>query len=196
MRRIKPMVTISAVTVVIAFGMQVQAGEGAKATVEVAAAKESAPEFSGISHWLNSRPLKLADLRGKVVLVDFWTYGCYNCVNTLPYVTELQAKYGNKGFTVIGVHTPEFAYEKSTDSVAGAIKRHGITYPVAQDNDFATWNAYHNQYWPAQYVVDQNGEIVLKHAGEGSYEQIDRTIQGLLAGPRASQPSGPVMVTK
>ena len=146
----------------------------------VAAVKGEAPEFSGITNWFNSAPLKLADLRGKVVLVDFWTYGCVNCVNTLPHVTALYEKYRDRGLVIVGVHTPEFPFERSAGNVQAALKRHGITYPVAQDNDSATWNAWRNQYWPAQYIVDQNGRVVFQHAGEGQYEEIDRTIARLL----------------
>lgn len=146
----------------------------------VATVKGDAPEFAGISNWFNSAPLKLADLRGKVVLVDFWTYGCVNCVNTLPHVTALYAKYKDRRLVVVGVHTPEFPFERSAGNVQAALKRHGITYPVAQDNDSATWNAWRNQYWPAQYVVDQNGRVVFQHAGEGQYEEIERTIARLL----------------
>jgi thiol-disulfide isomerase/thioredoxin len=146
----------------------------------VAAAQGAAPNFTGIGKWFNSAPLNIADLRGKVVLVDFWTYGCVNCVNTLPHVAELHAKYRDRGLVVVGVHTPEFPFERSASNVQAALKRHGITYPVAQDNDSQTWNAWHNQYWPAQYIVDQNGKIVFQHDGEGQYEQIDRTIARLL----------------
>ncbi len=103
----------------------------------VAAAQNAAPNFVGISNWFNSAPLNIADLRGKVVLVDFWTYGCVNCVNTLPHVTELYAKYKDRGLVVVGVHTPEFPFERSAANVQAALKRHGITYPVAQDNEFA-----------------------------------------------------------
>jgi thiol-disulfide isomerase/thioredoxin len=150
-----------------------------EAPFKVAAVQGTAPEFAGISNWFNSAPLKLADLRGKVVLVDFWTYGCVNCVNTLPHVTELYAKYRDRGLVVVGVHTPEFPFERSASNVQAALKRHGITYPVAQDNDSQTWNAYRNQYWPAQYIIDRNGKIVFQHDGEGQYEQIDRTIARL-----------------
>jgi len=115
-----------------------------------------------------------------VVLVDFWTYGCINCVNTLPHLARLQEKYKDLGLIIIGVHSPEFAFEKSTTNVAAAIKRHGITYPVAQDNEFATWNAYRNRFWPAQYIVDKSGKIVFEHAGEGAYSEIEQTIQRLL----------------
>ena len=137
----------------------------------------AAPNFVGIKAWLNSSPLNIGDLRGKVVLVDFWTYGCYNCVNTLPHVTRLYDTYKDKGLIVVGVHTPEFPFEKSTDTVQAAIKRYGIRYPVAQDNEYATWNAYHNQYWPSQYIIDRSGKIVFEHAGEGQYQEIERTIQ-------------------
>jgi thiol-disulfide isomerase/thioredoxin len=151
------------------------------APVTVAAAsQQAAPDFTGISNWFNSKPLNIADLRGKVVLVDFWTYGCVNCVNTLPHVTELYAKYKDRGFVVVGVHTPEFPFERSASNVQAALRRHGITYPVAQDNDSRTWDAYRNQYWPAQYIIDQSGRIVFQHAGEGRYEEIDRTVAQLL----------------
>jgi thiol-disulfide isomerase/thioredoxin len=142
--------------------------------------QRAAPNFVGISNWLNSGPLNITDLRGKVVLVDFRTYGCINCVNTLPQVTRLYQAYRDKGLVVVGVHTPEFPFEKVTGNVQTAIKRHGITYPVAQDNDYATWKAYRNEYWPAQYIVDQSGRIVFEHAGEGQYDEIERTIQKLL----------------
>ncbi|MET4388562.1 thiol-disulfide isomerase/thioredoxin [Bradyrhizobium sp. F1.4.3] len=151
------------------------------APIRVAAAShETAPDFAGISNWFNSKPLSIADLRGKVVLVDFWTYGCVNCVNTLPHVTDLYAKYKDRGLVVVGVHTPEFPFERSASNVQAALKRHGITYPVAQDNDSRTWNAYRNQYWPAQYIIDQNGKIVFQHEGEGRYDEIDRTVARLL----------------
>ena len=133
-------------------------------------ARRPRPNFTGISNWFNSAPLNIADLRGKVVLVDFWTYGCVNCVNTLPHVTELYAKYKDRGLVVVGVHTPEFPFERSASNVQAALKRHGITYPVAQDNDSQTWNAYRNQYWPAQYIIDQSGKIVFQHDGEGQYD--------------------------
>jgi thiol-disulfide isomerase/thioredoxin len=150
------------------------------ARVEVAEVTGQAPNFKGITNWLNSQPLNMGDLRGKVVMVNFWTYGCYNCVNTLPHVTKLHAKYKDKGLVIVGVHTPEFPFEKSLSNVQAALKRHGIEYPVAQDNDSATWTAYRNRYWPAQYIVDQSGKIVYTHAGEGAYDEIEKTIESLL----------------
>ena len=153
---------------------------GEVAPLQIAAVQGTAPNFVGINNWFNSAPLNIADLRGKVVLVDFWTYGCVNCVNTLPHVTELYAKYKDRGLVVVGVHTPEFPFERSASNVQTALKRHGITYPVAQDNDSKTWEAYHNQYWPSQYIVDQSGKIVYQHDGEGGYEEMDKTIARLL----------------
>jgi thiol-disulfide isomerase/thioredoxin len=150
------------------------------APVRLADAQRAAPNFVGIDNWLNSGPMNIADLRGKVVLVDFWTSGCINCIRTLPYVTRLYDAYKSKGLIIVGVHTPEFPFEKSTSTVETAIKRYGIRYPVAQDNEFATWKVYRNQYWPAQYIVDKSGKIVFEHAGEGRYDEIERTIQKLL----------------
>jgi thiol-disulfide isomerase/thioredoxin len=158
-------------------------GEAARETtapIEIAAAQGTAPDFTGIGKWYNSAPLNIADLRGKVVLVNFWTYGCVNCINALPHVVALNEKYKDRGLVVVGVHTPEFPFERSAANVQSALKRHGITYPVAQDNDSKTWNAWRNQYWPAQYIIDQNGKIVFQHAGEGQYEQIDSTVARLL----------------
>lgn len=140
----------------------------------------TAPELVGINQWLNSGPLSLAALRGKVVLVNFWTYACSNCINTLPHVTRLYDTFKGRGLVVIGVHTPEFPFEKSTANVQAAIQRYGIHYPVAQDNNFATWKAYGNQYWPAQYILDRSGRIVFTHAGEGQYDVIERTVRDLL----------------
>ncbi|MBF0478020.1 MAG: cytochrome c biogenesis protein DipZ [Candidatus Omnitrophica bacterium] len=142
----------------------------------------SAPEFSGIAHWFNtSSPLSMTDLRGKVVLIDFWTYTCINCVRTLPYVTNWYEKYKNNNFVVIGVHTPEFAFEKSSHNVENAIKQFNITYPVAQDNEYQTWQAFDNQYWPAEYLIDTQGHIRHTHFGEGNYEETEKVIKMLLA---------------
>jgi len=160
-------------------GISAEVARDGTAAFIVAAAQNTAPDFA-VSNWFNSAPLNIASLRGKVVLVDFWTYGCVNCVNTLPHVTELYAKYKDRGLVVVGIHTPEFPFERSASNVQAALKRHGITYPVAQDNDSRTWNAYGNRYWPAQYIVDQSGKIVFQHDGEGQYEQMDRIIARLL----------------
>ncbi|WP_042302202.1 thioredoxin family protein [Paraburkholderia kururiensis] len=146
-----------------------------------AAAAPTAPEFTGIDKWLNSPPLTLQQLRGKVVLVDFWTYTCINCIHTLPYVKQWNEKYRNQGLAVIGVHTPEYPFERDTGNVKTAIARFGISYPVAQDNEYATWNAWGNQYWPAFYLLDRKGRIVYSHFGEGNYAQTEAAIQHALA---------------
>ncbi len=140
-----------------------------------------APDFVGITKWLNTdKPYTLAELKGKIVLVDFWTYTCINCIRTLPYVTSWYEKYKDKGFVVIGVHTPEFEFEKKTENVEAAIKQYNIHYPVAQDNSYATWNAYANHYWPAEYLIDAKGQVRRVHFGEGEYDQTEMAIQDLL----------------
>lgn len=139
-----------------------------------------APEFVGINQWLNSEGITMADLKGKVVLVDFWTYTCINCIRTLPHVTTWYNTYKDDGFVVIGVHTPEFEFEKNTNNVQSAIDQYEILYPVAQDNDFATWKAYDNHYWPAKYLIDAEGNIRYVHFGEGKYEETEEAIRTLL----------------
>ncbi len=153
------------------------------ATAASAAPAVAAPEFTGIDTWLNSAPLTMQQLRGKVVLVDFWTYTCINCIRTLPYVKSWHAKYKDQGLVVVGVHTPEYPIERSTNNVKDALKRFDIQYPVAQDNRYATWQAYSNQYWPAFYLIDKTGKIVYTHFGEGRYEETEATIRKLLAQP-------------
>ncbi len=140
-----------------------------------------APELAGIERWHNSAPLKLSELRGKVVLVDFWTYSCINCIHTIPYVNEWYRKYRDQGLVVIGVHTPEYPFERDARNVADALGRFGIRYPVAQDNRYDTWNAYGNRYWPALYLVDANGRIVYTRFGEGQYEKTEAAIRDALA---------------
>jgi thiol-disulfide isomerase/thioredoxin len=147
---------------------------------------KAAPEFQNIDKWLNSEPLKINELRGKVVLVDFWTYTCINCLNHLPSVQSWHEKYKDKGLVVVGVHTPEFAYEKSTKNVQDAIKKLQIKHAVAQDNSYATWKAFDNHYWPAVYLIDKQGRIVYSHFGEGSYGTTEAKIQALLAEPSTS----------
>ena len=141
----------------------------------------AAPDFAGIDQWLNSKPLTMAGLRGKVVLVDFWTYSCINCIRTLPYVEGWYQKYAAEGLVIVGVHTPEFAFEHDTGNVAAATARFGITYPVAQDNEYSTWTAFGNEYWPADYLIDATGHIRSQHFGEGDYNQTESEIRGLLA---------------
>ncbi len=138
----------------------------------------------GITQWFNTQngqPITAADMRGKVVLVDFWTYSCINCIRTLPYITDWQKKYADKGLLIIGIHTPEFAFEKVPANVANALTKYDITYPVGLDNDFATWNAFDNHYWPAKYLFDSSGTLVYTHFGEGEYNVTEKKIQELLA---------------
>ena len=142
--------------------------------------KIPAPELTGLTSWENSQPLKLADLKGKVVLVDFWTYSCVNCLRAIPYVEKWYETYKDKGFVVIGVHTPEFAFEHLPDNVASAVKAHRLTYPIAQDNDYGTWNAFGNNSWPADYLIDREGNVRDVHLGEGDYDKSERSIQALL----------------
>lgn len=138
-------------------------------------------DFIGITKWLNTdTPISIHDLKGKVVLVDFWTYTCINCIRTLPHVTAWYDKYKDQGFVVIGVHTPEFEFEKDSSNVLNAIKQYNIHYPVPQDNNYATWNNYSNQYWPAEYLIDTRGNIRRTHFGEGEYDETERAIQVLL----------------
>jgi cytochrome c biogenesis protein CcdA/thiol-disulfide isomerase/thioredoxin len=139
------------------------------------------PPLSGALEWLNSPPLTRESLKGKVVLVDFWTYSCINCLRAIPYVRAWAEKYKNQGLVVIGVHAPEFAFEKNIDNVRRAVADLAITYPVAIDNDYAIWRAFDNQYWPAHYFIDAAGRIRHHHFGEGDYEESERVIQQLLA---------------
>jgi cytochrome c biogenesis protein CcdA/thiol-disulfide isomerase/thioredoxin len=142
-----------------------------------------APDFVNTGRWFNTpggRPLDLAALRGRVVLVDFWTYTCINCLRTLPYLEAWDARYRRQGLTIVGVHTPEFPFERSAGNVATAIRREGIRYPVAQDNARSTWDAWGNQYWPAEYLIDASGQVREAHFGEGDYDASERAIRSLL----------------
>ncbi len=142
---------------------------------------DRAPAFTGITRWINSPPLTAHELRGKVLLVDFWTFECINCLHALPQVKALDAKYREQGLVVVGVHTPELAAERDSGNLLAAVQRLGITFAVAQDNDYATWNAWHNQYWPAQYVIDRQGRVIFTHIGEGGYGAIERAVRTALA---------------
>ncbi len=139
-----------------------------------------APSIIPGGEWFNTKPLTLAELKGKVVIVDFWTYTCINCQRTLPYLQSWWSKYKDKGLVVIGVHSPEFEFEKDANNLSKAIKDFGLTYPIVQDNDFSTWRAYNNQYWPAKYIIDSNGNIRFTHFGEGNYDETEKDIQDLL----------------
>ncbi|MGI0036136.1 MAG: thioredoxin family protein [Nitrososphaera sp.] len=140
-----------------------------------------APELAGISGYINTDYVSLANLKGKVVLVDFWTYSCINCIRTIPYLNAWHEKYVDQGLVIVGVHTPEFEFEKNYDNVKAAVEKFGIKYPVAQDNDKVTWKAYENRYWPRKYLVDGEGYIRYDHIGEGAYAETEKVIQTLLA---------------
>jgi cytochrome c biogenesis protein CcdA/thiol-disulfide isomerase/thioredoxin len=150
-----------------------------------------APSFTGISHWLNTageRPLTFASLRGKVVLVDFWTYSCINCIRTLPHLRAWYAAYHRNGLEIVGVHTPEFAFEHVLSNVRGATHGLHVTWPVALDNDYKTWSAYSNEYWPAEYLIDKLGRVRHVHFGEGEYDRTEQAIRALLTEAGASVP--------
>ncbi len=144
------------------------------------AAPYAAPPVEGIAKWLNSSPLEMKALKGQVVLIDFWTYSCINCIRTLPYIKGWHEKYKDKGLVVIGVHAPEFDFEGRPENVERAIKKFNITYPVAMDNDFTTWKNYDNHYWPAHYLIDREGRVVYAHFGEGNYARTENNIRYLL----------------
>lgn len=139
-----------------------------------------APDFTGIDSWLNSEPLKIDDLKGKVVLVDFWTYSCINCIRTQPYLKSWYENYSDDDFEIIGVHAPEFSFEKVKKNVEKATKEAGLKYPIALDNGFSTWNNYQNQYWPASYLIDAKGKVRRVHFGEGGYKETEEAIRGLI----------------
>jgi thiol-disulfide isomerase/thioredoxin len=151
-----------------------------------------APEFSGITGWINSEPLTLKEMRGRVVLIDFWTYSCVNCLRTFPYLREWDDRYRAAGLTIVGVHAPEFAFERVEANVRENTKRLKLRYPIALDNRFGTWSAWHNQYWPAKYLIDRNGRVRYYHFGEGEYSATEETIRTLLAerGGPVPRPSG------
>ena len=140
-----------------------------------------APELANVNGYINSEPITLADLRGKVVLVDFWTYSCINCIRTIPYLNAWHEKYADEGLVIVGVHTPEFEFEKDYNNVKAAVEKFDIKYPVAQDNEKGTWEAYENRYWPRKYLIDPEGYIRYDHIGEGAYAETEKVIQLLLA---------------
>jgi len=147
-----------------------------------------APSFQGITAWLNSPPLTVEALRGKVVLVDFWTYSCINCIRTLPFLRSFYAHYQAFGLEIVGVHSPEFEFEKVRSNVAAAVKEHRVVWPVAMDNDLRTWDAYANRYWPHVYLIDRNGHIRYDFIGEGHDEELQASIRTLLGGAGVTLP--------
>jgi cytochrome c biogenesis protein CcdA/thiol-disulfide isomerase/thioredoxin len=149
----------------------------------------AAPSFAGLVGWINTRPLTLQALRGKVVLIDFWTYSCVNCLRTLPFVRGWDDRYRSSGLVVVGVHSPEFAFEKEAANVRENVRRLAIHYPVALDSQLGTWTAWHNQYWPAKYLIDRRGHVRHYHFGEGEYDKTEQAIRQLLAEGRTSLPA-------
>jgi thiol-disulfide isomerase/thioredoxin len=162
-------------------------GNGSLESCTVSATLENcgpAPDFQDITAWLNTpggAPLTLQSLRGKVVLVDFWTYSCINCQRTIPHVEAWYKRYSADGLVVVGVHTPEFAFEHVVSNVQSAVRQFGVTYPVAIDNNYSTWSAYNNEYWPAEYLIDASGHVRHEDFGEGQYTQTETLIRQLLA---------------
>lgn len=148
-------------------------------------AQGAMPSLNGAVQWLNSPALTNESLKGKVVLVDFWTFDCINCKHTLPYVKDWAKKYEKDGLVVIGVHTPEYGFERIIDNVKDKVKEYGITYPVAIDNNYAIWRNFENQYWPAHYLVDAKGQVRFTHFGEGRYDAQEKMIQQLLEEAKA-----------
>ena len=173
------MTRVLAILPVLAASLAMEAG---------AASAARAPEFTHrqAAEWINSRPLTLENLRGQVVLVEFWTYGCSNCRNTMPWLKAAHARYRDQGFVVVSVHTPEFEEERDAGNVRAAVKRLGIEYPVMLDNDFSYWKAFNNRYWPAFYLIDRQGRVQARafgelHAGTARGDDFEKTIQSLLA---------------
>lgn len=146
----------------------------------------AAPDFDGITGWINSEPLSMSQLKGKVVLVDFWTYTCVNCIRTFPYLKEWHNKYSDGGLRIVGVHTPEFLFEHERANVEKAVTEFGLQYPIAQDNDFKTWRAFSNRFWPHKYLIDKDGLVRYHVIGEGQYQETEQWIQRLLAETGAS----------
>ena len=175
---------------VVFIGATLMARTAGRAETVDPALKIEAPEISGGIKWLNSKPLKLANLRGKVVLIDFWEYTCVNCIRTMPYLRSWHEKYADKGLVIIGVHTPEFAFARLEENVAQAAKKFDLKYPLVVDSNYAIWTAYSNRFWPAKYLVDKDGLIRYFHFGEGAYGSTEKAIQDLLkeANPKVKLP--------
>jgi thiol-disulfide isomerase/thioredoxin len=149
-------------------------------SISYAGSPKLAHELVGLTSWINSDPKSLHELRGQVILLEFWTFGCINCVRTLPHVERWYQTYKTQGFEIIGIHSPEFDYERVPANVANAIQQHNLSYPAALDNEWSTWKAYNNHYWPALYLIDKKGLVRYVHLGEGKYDLTEQAIQGLL----------------
>jgi thiol-disulfide isomerase/thioredoxin len=171
---------LAAVAVAAALVISFPGNWNGTARAQEPGAAAPAPEFAGVDRWFNSPPLTIAGLRGKVVLVEFWTHECINCLHVLPHTKALYEKYAKDGLVVVGVHTPELDEERVPANVEAAIHRYGITWPVAMDNGYQTWNAYGNQFWPALYLIDRDGRVVYRHFGEGNYQETEERVRQLL----------------
>jgi thiol-disulfide isomerase/thioredoxin len=184
---------IAAVIIVAALSTVVFNRSATPQNVSISNLKNYGPaaNIQGISAWINSNPLNISELKGKVVIVDFWTYSCINCIRTIPFLNALQKEYGNNGLVIIGVHTPEFQFEHNLTNVQNAVKKFNITYAVALDNNYSTWDAYGNEYWPADYVIDKNGDIRYENFGEGpsDFNQIQQVVRELLQNANYTLPS-------
>lgn len=158
----------------------------AQANVSTTAAGASfyqAPELEGITNWINSEPIKIKTKLNKVVLIDFWTYSCINCIRTIPFMNSLYEKYAGKGLIIVSVHSPEFEFEKDINNINAAVRKFGIKYPVAVDSNMMTWRAYNNNYWPAHYLINKLGQVVYTHFGEGNQDELENNIRALLGIP-------------
>ena len=164
------------------------ASNSSNASVFPVSQRGTAPDFIGLDGWINTSPLSLSKLRGHVVLIDFWTFSCVNCVRTIPHLQALDMEYQPEGLVIVGVHSPEFDFERSAANVRAAVQRLGVTWPVAIDSEMATWNAYNNQYWPAEYLIDQQGRIAYTSFGEGDYEATSMAVATLLNVHQATPP--------
>lgn len=154
--------------------------KGSEPAIAAAPVGKPLPDFQGISQWLNSAPLKVSDLKGSVVLVQIWTLGCINCQRTLPYITKWHQQYAAQGLKIVGIHTPEFAFERDINNIKRAIQHHKIAYPVGVDSNFKTWKAYENEYWPHLFLADRQGFLRYDHIGEGAYAETEQMIRQLL----------------
>ncbi|HEY1803531.1 MAG TPA: thioredoxin family protein [Terracidiphilus sp.] len=179
-RKLRILAHVAAIASIVIGGLVTS--QSRAAAQDVPSIVGSAPLYglSGATGWINSKPLTAKDLKGKVVLVDFWTYSCINCLRSLPYIEAWSQKYKDSGLVVIGVHTPEFDFEKQLPNVQKAVQKFGVTYPIALDSNHAIWDAFHNEFWPAHYFIDAKGKVRHEHFGEGNYDQSEKWIQELL----------------
>jgi thiol-disulfide isomerase/thioredoxin len=177
------------ITVVRQSGPAISNGASASSALLPEGSRAAAPEFTGIDGWINSPPLTVAGLQGHVVLIDFWTFSCVNCVRTIPHLQQLYDTYRGKGLVIVGVHSPEFDFERMADNVRAAVTRLGVSWPVAIDSEMATWNAWSNSYWPAEYLIDKQGRVAYVQFGEGNYEVTDGAVGALLGLNRGPTPT-------